>query len=386
MFKILHLGKFFPPFAGGIENFLADLMVAQVQQGHQVAAIVHDHIPRFSHFFSPIQAESILLQQTEIIIYRVPSYGRVLYAPICPHFIFWFNQVLKQFQPQILHLHLPNTSAFFALSLPLARKIPWVIHWHSDVVAISNWKLSLAYKLFYQPFERKLLKQAQRIIATSPPYLTHSPVLQSWANKCQVIPLGIKKLRLPIESKINLWQKNKLKILTVGRLTYYKGYEHLIKTMSSIEDAQLLIVGKGELYQSLQQLITELNLENRVKLLGFCDDEQLVSLLTSCDVFCLASIERTEAFGVVLLEAMYYGKAIIATDIPGSGVSWVVNNSGLLVPIQNSEALIHAIQSLIEQPQQQILLGNMAKKRFEQLFNITGVANQIANLYAELIN
>ena len=192
MYRILHVGKFCPPFAGGIENFLADLMLAQAEQRETIAALVHDHEPQLLRFFTPVQAEMWNCQA----IYRVPCYGRLLYAPVSPQFPFWFHRVLQEFQPHLLHLHLPNTSALFALLLSRARRIPWIIHWHADVVSALNTTLSMAYHA-YRPFEQRLLANAHTIIATSPPYLTSSTTLQPWRDKCQVIPLGIDLARLP---------------------------------------------------------------------------------------------------------------------------------------------------------------------------------------------
>jgi rhamnosyl/mannosyltransferase len=382
--RILHLGKFFPPFAGGIENFLADLMQAQVEQGDTVAAIVHDHQPRLSRFFAPVQAE----KQKEISIYRAPSYGRLLYAPVSPHFPFWLNRVLQQFQPELLHLHLPNTSAFFALWLPRARRIPWIIHWHSDVVEGLNRKLSIAYR-FYRPLEQRLLAQAHRIIVTSPPYLTSSNALQPWRDKCQVIPLGIAKARLPepaFQAKQwaeQQWLKEKIRILTVGRLTYYKGHEILIRAIANVSGAQLFIVGNGELRQRLESLIAELNIAHKVKLLGYCSDAELTALFATCDCFCLPSLERTEAFGVVLLEAMRYGKPIIATAIPGSGVNWVIAETGQLVPPQDSIALAEALQQMVNNPQQRVYFGEAGRLRFEQVFDIKEVSKKMSALYRQ---
>ncbi|RKZ40825.1 MAG: glycosyl transferase family 1 [Gammaproteobacteria bacterium] len=387
MFRILHLGKYFPPFAGGIENFLADLMFAQVEQGDIVSAIVHDHQPQFSRFLAPVQAEMWHHQ----MVYRTPSYGRLLYAPVSPHFPFWFNRVLQIFQPQLLHLHLPNTSAFFALWLTRAKQIPWVIHWHSDVVSELNQALSIAYK-FYRPFEYQLLANAHTIIATSPPYLASSTALQPWREKCQVIPLGIAQSRLPTSAPQakhwaeQQWIKGKIRILTVGRLTYYKGHEVLIRAMAQVHDAQLFIVGSGEVRQYLENLIVALNLSHKVRLLGYCKDAELTALFATCDVFCLASLERTEAFGVVFLEAMRYGKPIVATMIPGSGVSWVIKETGLLVPLQDSSALAKILQQMIDNPKLRIRLGKAGRLRFEQVFDIKKVAEKMSSLYKQVFN
>ncbi len=414
MSRILHLGKFFPPFAGGIENFLADLMPAQAELGDTVAALVHDHQPRLSRFFAPVQAEKFDEKGNLISIptfekggqggiYRAPSYGRLLYAPVSPQFPFWLNRILHEWKPQLLHLHLPNTSAFFALWLPSARRIPWIIHWHADVVSALNKKLSIAYHA-YRPFEQRLLAHAHTIIATSEPYLASSTALQPWQDKCQVIPLGIARARLPeptpqakhwaeqqwgtkttntIASNIGNGTKT-TRILTVGRLTYYKGHEVLIRAIANVNGAQVIIVGKGELRQRLEGLITELNLAQQIKLLGYCRDAELTALFATCDCFCLPSLERTEAFGVVLLEAMRYAKPIIASAIPGSGVTWVIKETGLFVPPQNPQALAQALQQLIDNPHKRTRLGEAARQRFEQLFDINRVAKKMSELYRQI--
>ncbi len=385
--RILHIGKFFPPYAGGIENFLADLMPAQTERGDTIAAIVHDHQPQLANFFKPVQME----QQNNQTIYRVPSYGRLLYAPISPQFPFWLNRVLYEFRPQLLHLHLPNTSAFFILVLARAKNIPWVVHWHSDVISTLNTKLSIAYHA-YRPYEQHLLADAHTIIATSPPYLASSTALEPWQDKCKVIPLGIAKTRLPeptIATKNwaeQQWDKHKARILTVGRLTYYKGHEVLIRAAGQLENVQVFIVGQGELYYSLKKLIKELNLSHKIKMLGYCSDAELTALFATCDCFCLPSLERTEAFGVVLLEAMRYSKPIIATTISGSGVSWVIKDTGLLVPPQNSSALTKALQQIINNPQQGIQLGKLGQQRFKQIFDIKQIAEKIDKIYAEILN
>jgi glycosyltransferase involved in cell wall biosynthesis len=389
MSRILHIGKFFPPFAGGIENFLADLIPAQIQQGETVAALVHDHQPRWRPpFFGSVYSENF----ESCTIYRAPCYGRLLYAPISPQFPFWLNRVLYDFQPTILHLHVPNTSAFFALWLSRARRIPWIIHWHADVETPFNPYLSIAYK-FYRPLEQRLLAHAQRIIVTSPPYLMASRALARWQNKCQVIPLGIALSRLPMPTDSSIhwaeqqWQPDQLRVLSVGRLTYYKGHEILISAIAKTTKVQVLIVGEGEKRQDLASQINQLNLSQQVKLLGYCSEAELTALLATCDCFCLPSLERSEAFGVVLLEAMRYKKPIIASAIAGSGVTWVVQDgqTGILVPPTEITALAQALQFFQADPRRGVELGATGYQRFLQLFDINQVAKEISTLYQEIV-
>lgn len=387
MARILHISKYHPPFAGGIESFVADLMPAQIKQGHTVAAIVHDHQPSIKKIAKKVSAEAGSAGE---LIYRVPSFGRLLYAPISPHFPFWLKKVIQEFKPDCLHIHVPNTSAFWLLSLKCARDCQWVVHWHSDVISTIDSRLSLAYHL-YRPFEQALLKRANKIIATSPPYLQSSAALSAWHDKSQVIALGIDSQRLPEPTESALqwaqqrWQKDSIKILTIGRLTYYKGHEVLIRALAACQNKniEVCIVGKGEQQESLQQLIHSLGLQKQVHLLGFCEAEQLTALLAYCDCFCLPSLERTEAFGVVLMEAMRYAKPVIASNIEGSGVTWVVTDkiTGTLVPPLDADALATALDTLAQQPERYHDYGQAGYQRFQTTFDIDKVAKAIQPIY-----
>ncbi len=394
MIHALHIGKFFPPFPGGIEFFLADLMPAQQLYGWQVAALVHHHIKTASHRLNPNPAELV----QEQAIYRAPCYGRLLYAPLSPQFPFWLNHLISQMRPQILHLHLPNTSAFWALSLPAARQLPWVVHWHADVISNIDKRLSLAYHL-YRPFEQALLKRATAIIATSPPYLESSLPLQAHQAKTHVVPLGIASQRLPEPSSVALqwaqghWtaqQATPFKILTIGRLTYYKGHEVLIHAAATLVKqgvpVQVLIAGQGEQKAKLAALIAELNLTQHVQLLGYCADDKIQGLLASCDCFCLPSLERTEAFGMVLIEAMRYSKPVVASRIEGAGVTWIVQpETGILCSPHDSDAFAAALLRLQQNPNLRQQLGKAGQQRFEQVFKIERVAQKMGEIYRPII-
>lgn len=389
MLRALHIGKFFPPFAGGMEYFLRDLLLALSRQSIEVAALVHDHLSprqrRCSNHPDPVE--------WPFPVYRVPCHGSFLYAPVSPQFPFWLQKIIRHFKPDLLHLHLPNTSAFWAMVVPVARRLPWIIHWHADVVASRHDKLlALAYP-FYRPFEQSLLGGASAIIATSPPYLESSLALAPWHNKCQVIPLGLDPSRLPEPGEIEqaaayqLWGNGAhLRVLTVGRLTYYKGHEVLLHAIKALPEARLVMIGAGEGEGKLRALIAELALEGQVSLQGGCTETQRNALLATCDVFCLPSIERTEAFGVVLLEAMRFAKPVVASRIEGSGVGWVVadGETGILCPPQNSASLAQALGDLLHAPEKRESFGRVGEQRFRQYFQIDHIAETTAALYSRV--
>ncbi|MGQ9659153.1 MAG: glycosyltransferase [Thermochromatium sp.] len=385
--RVLHIGKYFPPFAGGMEHFLADLLPALAAQGIESAALVHHERPSRRGVWPTTP--------TDPPVYRAPTYGRVLYAPLSPAFPRWLDRLIGELAPDLLHLHLPNTSAFWALALPSARRLPWVVHWHSDVVASTlDRRLKLAYGL-YRPFEQHLLARAARIIATSPPYLASSPALAPWRERCVVIPLGLDPARIPdpdAESRAwaeRLWGAGQgPRILAIGRLTYYKGYEILIRAAAALPQARVLIVGSGELERSLRDLIRTLGLESRVHLLGHQPDPMAQALLARCDLLCLPSLERTEAFGLVQLEAMRFGKPVVVSDIPGSGTGWVVQQAGngLMVSPGETAALAAAIERLGRDPDLARRLGQAGAYTLERHFGIARIAAQIVRLYAEVVD
>lgn len=324
--RVLHVGKYLPPVPGGIETYLGDVLRVSMRRGISVGAIVHakDGYPKPDPYdFGGAK------------IYCVPTLGQWLYAPVAPSFPWRLRQAIRDFKPDALHLHMPNTSVLTALLLPEARRIPWVVRWHADVdVCTLGLKMRLAYKL-YRPFETALLRQAESIIATSDDYLAASEALRPWRGKCQVIPLEIDNKRLinPTDAQISaamaMWPKpDETRFLAVGRLTYYKGYDLLIRAMKDVPSGSLVIVGEGELRSALMALIEELQLTEKVRLVGAVSSPQLAAFYCAADTFCMTSIDRSEAFGVVLLEAAHYGCPLFVMDVPGSGVGSVARRFG----------------------------------------------------------
>ena len=379
--KVLHLGKYAPPFFGGIENFMMDLGHGCVEQGLEVAAIVHHHDSK-----APFEQTVI----DGVTIYRVPCYGRLMFAPVSPSFGIHLNKIIEEFAPDVLHIHMPNTSAFFALWSSKAKLIPWVVHWHSDVMGDdSPWFLRTFYPL-YQPFEQAILQRAKKVIVTSPPYLQTSRPLQRFMDKSQVISLGLRKTHDAQMSDSE--HEGPLQLLMVGRLTYYKGHSIAIEALNLLKqqglaDIKLTIVGSGEQLQAIESLIAKHKLEAQVSLLGRVDEQGLHDAFTEADCLCLPSIERTEAFGVVLMEAASYGVPAIVSDVPGSGMSWVVQHdkTGFVVRRGNADALALAIKTLSQQPKRRKAFGLAALERFEQHFQIERVVEATTEVYRSLL-
>ncbi len=365
--RILHVGKYFPPYAGGMEVFLADLVAAQRADGDEVAVLAHG---------TPEPGDLPWLV-------RVPVWCTLAYAPIAPRFPFALARLLREFRPDVVHLHMPNPSAFAVLALRRAARIPWVVHWHSDVVAApGNRRLSLAYRA-YRPFEQALLARAARVIATSPPYLEVSEPLRRWHDKCSVVPLGLDLSRYPTQPAVeqDRWTDGVFRVLAIGRLSHYKDFATLVRAVSALTGVELLLAGDGEQRSELEALADAA--QGRVRLLGAVSDARKHALLASCDVLCLPSIERSEAFGLVLLEAMRYARPCIASDLPGSGMPWVVRHAqaGLLARPGDVADWQRALGSMRDDAVMRDRMGAQASRAVQQQFSIQACADAVAGQY-----
>ncbi len=377
----LHVGKFYPPHRGGMETYLRDLLTGLQAQGIHCQALVHASSPKCA------QTEPVEAAADNPKVVRVAVWANLLFTPISPGFPWQLNRLLRDESPTVLHLHLPNVSAFWALLLPRARRIPWVVHWHADVpVGALHRGVRWFYRL-YRPFEQWVLRRAKVIIATSPPYMQSSPTLAPWRQKTRVVPLGIPEPQsADSEPAISSEQESPLRVIAVGRLAYYKGFDILLRALAQCPGVTLDIVGDGERKHELVTLIKQLQLSDRVTLLGNVSDQGLDQRLRASDCLCLPSIERTEAFGVVLLEAMARSKACVVTAVPGTGMSWVVQHedTGLVVPPNDIDALAGALNRLQTNRAQCKAMGAAGLARFREAFSIEASAEAIAEIYNDL--
>ncbi len=372
--RVLHLGKFLPPCPGGIERFLAELMPALRRHGVASAALVHAE---------PGHTGPLLRRQGRSPALRAPVMTTSAFTPISPSWPCRLHRMIRRWKPRLLHLHLPNPSAFWALMLPAARRLPWIVHWHADVpVDALDRRLRALYRL-YRPLETAVLRRAHTIIASSHAYAASSQPLQPWQDKVVVQPLGLPD-RAAVVPDAGLWPEGTaLRLLFVGRFSYYKGLEDLVTAMTQVpDDVRLVLVGDGERRSAIAQLVETLDLGERVRCLGHLDDAALERAFASADLLCLPSVERSEAFGLVLLEAMRAGTACLATAVPGSGMAEVVGDqAGVIVPPRDPAALAAAIMQLAQDRTGLAAMAAAGRERFVTRFGIDAVASALSATY-----
>jgi len=179
-------------------------------------------------------------------------------------------------------------------------------------------------------------------------------------------------------------EKYKDFVLFVGRLNYYKGVQYLVEAMKEI-DANLVIIGQGAEKSNLELKIKEFSLENKVFFLPPQGEKELINFYQAAKIFVLPSIFKSEAFGIVLIEAMACGKPIISTEL-GTGTSWVNvdEETGFVVQPKDSGALVKAINKILENKNLEQKFSENAKKRAEQKFSLERMLEETEKVYKNL--
>ncbi|KIM09147.1 MAG: glycosyl transferase family 1 [Sulfurovum sp. PC08-66] len=370
--KILQLGKFYPPHIGGIETVMYDIVEVLNQKGYRTDVLCSNKGYMYSEE----------IEQGYKVV-RTKSFGIKFSTSITPQMVLKLKNMIRDYD--IVHVHLPDPMATLALFLVGTKNKKIVLHWHSDII-----KQKYLLRLF-EPLQNWIMRNADLIIATTPKYIEESKYLQKYKEKCVPIPIGIDSDRLTVNHNLVLKIKNenhgKKIVFSLGRLTYYKGFEYLINAAKELDEGTVVLIGgSGELMNDLLELIDKNELSKKVKLVGKISNENLGSYYSACDIFCLPSIAKSEAFGIVQIEAMSFGKPVVATRIAGSGVDWVNqhNVTGKNVEPKNAKVLADAFKQIMCDEETYVYLANNARKRFEELFERGQMVDKIVEAYKKL--
>jgi glycosyltransferase involved in cell wall biosynthesis len=361
--RVLHVGKFYPPHKGGMETHLRDLCERLGARVETEVVVANDG-----------RAD----EEALVGGVRVARAGTLLNlgaAPVCPG----MARRIRASRADIVHLQFPNPTAVLAY-LASGRRGPLVVTYQSDIVRQKV--LGRAFR----PLLYHFLRRADRIIATTPNYVESSPVLRDFRERCRVIPLGIpaeRFARADADAVRRLRERfGPRLVLGVGRLVYYKGFEHLLRAMRGVE-AQLVIVGEGPLRAALERERDAAGLRGRVHLVGEVEDVR--PYFQAADVFAFPSTARSEAFGLAQLEAMACGVPVVNTRLD-SGVPYVSvdGETGFTVPPADAQALAAALNRLLDDAELRARFGGSARLRVRREFDADVMAERTLRLYEEV--
>jgi glycosyltransferase involved in cell wall biosynthesis len=358
--RVVHVYKDIYPVLGGMENHIR-LLCRELSRDPELDIRI---------LVTNTSRRSDITRLDGVRVTRTARIATVASTPLSPR----LPLELLRLRPDIVHLHFPYPVGEIA-ALVAVPTVPTVITYQSDVVK------QRALLRLYGPVLRRVLRRATRILVTSEAYLRTSPWLQPVRDRCQIVPLGI-----DLSPFRSLERKGDGKtILFVGRFRYYKGLHYLIEAMTRLPEAKLVLVGTGPMETELRSLANALDISNRVLFVSNVNDEELPGYYEHADIFVLPASERSEAFGLVLVEACAAALPCVSTEL-GTGTSYVNSNgeTGLVVEPRNSRALADACSTLLADANLRRTLGTQARLRAETLFDIRRVADQVGAVYREI--
>lgn len=351
--KLLQINKLYPPHLGGIENVVKNI----------AENLSTDSCWQSDVLVCQEKGKRLIEKINNIQVYRAASLGRLFSLPISFDFFRLFKKIRVNYD--LLLIHHPFPLASLARFFSLKKKTPVVVWYHSDIV-----RQRLFYWLVY-PFLYLDLKAAKTIFVSSHRLAEKSKLLSKFLNKCQIIPFGVNIHDYQVDYSHQVSElKNKYGhfMLAVGRLVYYKGYLDLLEALKTVP-GKLLIIGNGPLRLKMEQIIFKNNLTDRVIIISNHPDN-LIPYYQACDFLVFPSNARSEAFGLVQIEAMACGKPIINTNLLTGVPEVSLNNvSGLTVPVNDCSKLAEAIRLLWENKELRLKLGKGSLNRVVNNFS-----------------
>lgn len=350
--KVAVVVSTYPPYRGGMGNVAEEHAGALKEAGHDVEV------------FTPAELWSPL------------RYGN---AAILPQLI-W---KLRKFDAVELHYPFFGGAEYVWLWKKLfGKKKNLVVTYHMDTVGKGVFKL--IFRLYRKIFLHRILAAADRIIVTSEDYFSHSQA-QAFKDdkKVREVALSVDTVRFTPAAM----RQSKTAIFVGGldKAHYFKGIEVLLHAfadaMKEVPDARLRIVGGGDRYEHYKTLAGSLGLERQVTFEGRVSDAALPDMYRVSGFVVLASLDRSEAFGLVLLEGAASGLPAIVSNLPG--VRSVVENreTGVLVPPNDAEALTHALIEMFRDTEKADAMGRAARERALANYSITAIRKKFLEAF-----
>jgi len=368
--RVLHVYRtYYPDTQGGLEEVIRQ--ICQNTLGHGIESRV---------FTLSADPDPAVVKREEAGVHRFHRTAEVASCGVGVGALPGFKRLVDW--ADIIHYHFPWPFADLLHFLGRVRK-PSVATYHSDIVRQKG-LLQL-----YRPLMRAFLDRVDVIVPTSQNYFATSEELGRYAEKVQVIPIGLDDGVYPEVSEQELSSARDRVgegfFLFVGVLRYYKGLHILLDALQGTE-LKCVIVGAGPVEAELQQHASRLGLDN-VRFLGYVGDIEKVALMRLCRAVVFPSHLRSEAFGVTLLEGAMHGKPLISTEI-GTGTSYINldGETGFVVPPSDAKGLREAMLRIDHDEALAERMGQAARARYEALFTGRMMGERYARLYGRLVD
>lgn len=340
-----------------------------------------------------------------IPVYRCRQLADLASTPVSLRYLYEVKKRTADSDFVIYHFPYPMVDLAVLLGMYSGRLVVW---WHCGFEKYKK----LAY--FYRPLVMHTLNKADRILVSSKRNIENSEILRKYRGKCRVIPYcvsdgclqrgrayrnadsvqkgktkepGTDVYKSSLQKAGPYGCKRQICILFIGRLVWYKGCDILLRAFAMMQDGRcrLVLVGSGPMEQELKNLASSLKLSN-VEFAGIVSEKEKMSRIEQCDFLVLPSISKAEAFAVVQLEAMAFGKPVINTALPSGVPSVSIDRvTGRTVAPGNVRELAAAMRELAWNDDLRNIYGRQACKRVQENFTGQLMADRHRKVFRQML-
>lgn len=377
--RILHIQRV--SAISGSEKYIRDLAISQRKMNNEVGVIVvcnKNDLKNFSEFIEELKKEGV-----EVFLFYSKRWFSL-------HVIRSLKSLCNEWKPSVMHTHLLYADIYVVMVKMLFNSSVKIIstkHGFQEKY-LQQHGLTVSSQLRKLPFYW-LSRWIEKKIDIS---YTVSHAMAQFYHQAKITPQeipvvlhGLTKKAMPDDTQLSASPAS-LTIVAVGRLTAYKGFRYLIEAVAilkrKIPGIQLKIVGDGPQRVELESLSKELEVSDNILFLGF--QRRPETFWKEAVLVVIPSL--VEAFGLVFLEAMAYGKPVVAFDVPAGNEIIQNGKSGLLVETRNPVAMANAIEQLILSPSLACKLGKNGRESVFTNFNFERVVCEVDYLYKSLIS
>jgi len=413
--KIAHIVSTYPPYRGGMGNVCYHQVKGLAALGHEITVFTPFYKNQRLQVEDPEESRRRAIPSVKVI-YLKPffKFGN---AAVIPQ----IGGLLKDFD--LIYLHWPFIGGAESI-LWQSKKLPsLVVQYHMDLNG-QGWR-DLFFKFYQSIFLPLMVKQAKKIVVSSLDYALTSALkkfLPKYREKFIELPLGVDLEKFfpqepdqELKNKLGLKQENKIVLFVAGldKAHYFKGLGVLLSAMSKISSSlsgsteltvevlraeglrspdegpkvekniKLIIGGEGDLKEKYQKMAVDLKIKDKVIFVGNISNDQLIKFYNLTDIFVLSSISRSEAFGLVLLEAMACGKPIIVSNLPGPRTLVKEGENGFKVKSGDADDLAKKIGLILKDRQLIKKMGENALKLVREKYNWKEIVQKLEKIYDE---
>ena len=367
--KICLVSDVYYPHPGGISEHIYHLAQHLRQRGHTVKILTADYGDNKGYDHPDIlrigRAVPIPINKSTGMV----TVGRNLSEEV--------QGIMAREQFDVVHMH-----------GPLAPMLPFLALLHSQATNFATFHAahedSTGYALF-GPILQGYFEKLHGLIAVSP--VARDSIAKYFPGDYRLIPNGIDTARFhPEIEPLERFEDGSPTILFVGRLESRKGIRYLLQAFpyvwERIPKVRLVVVGPGKA-RTLYRYLTNSQVRERIFFEGLVQARDLPRYYMSCDVFCSPATGQ-ESFGIVLLEAMACGKALVASDIPGYRCVVSHGEDGMLVPPRSPKRLAVMLSKVLSDKALREHLGAQGRRKAEQ-YSWSRIAEQVEEYYLDVM-